>query len=115
MPWRISDFGSGNRLLSGFGSNRYDFYRVAFDEFLDHPVLGIGADNFQQEYLARGHSDETPRYPHSLELRALSQSGVVGTLAALAGLVAALFAGTAAVRARARPGSDPLAVTAIPP
>jgi len=102
---------SGNRLLSGLGSNRYDFYRVAFDEFLDHPVLGIGADNFQQEYLARGHSDETPRYPHSLELRALSQSGVVGTLTALAGLVAALFAGTAAVRASARPGSDPLAVT----
>jgi tetratricopeptide (TPR) repeat protein len=102
---------SGNRLLSGLGSNRYDFYRVAFDEFLDHPVLGIGADNFQQQYLARGHSDETPRYPHSLELRALSQSGVVGTLAALAGLVAAVFAGTAAVRARARPGSDPLAVT----
>jgi tetratricopeptide (TPR) repeat protein len=102
--------GSGNRLLSGFGSNRYDFYRVAFDEFLDHPVLGTGADNFQQEYLARGHSDETPRYPHSLELRALSQSGVVGTLAALAGLIAAVFAGTAAVRARARRGSDPLAV-----
>ena len=103
--------GSGNRLLSGFGSNRYDFYRVAFDEFLDHPALGIGADNFQQQYLARGHSDETPRYPHSLELRALSQSGVVGTLVALAGLIAAVFAGTAAVRARARPGSDPLAVT----
>jgi len=102
---------SGNRLLSGFGSNRYDFYRVAFDEFLDHPVLGIGADNFQQEYLARGHSDETPRYPHSLELRALSQSGVAGTLFALAGLAAAVFAGTAAVRARARSRRDPLAAT----
>ena len=46
--------GSGNRLLSGLGSNRYDFYRVALDEFVAHPLVGIGADNFQQQYLARG-------------------------------------------------------------
>ncbi len=41
-----ADSASGSRLTSGLGSDRYDFYRVALDEFLAHPVVGIGADNF---------------------------------------------------------------------
>src|SRR5204862_2689970 len=94
--------GSGSRLTSGLGSNRYDFYRVALNEFAAHPVAGIGADNFQQQYLRRGRSEETPRYPHSVEMRTLAQTGVVGTLLALAGLAAALAAAGAAVW-RARP------------
>ena len=94
--------GSGSRLTSGLGSNRYDFYRVALDEFAAHPVAGIGADNFQQQYLRHGRSEETPRYPHSVEMRTLAQTGVVGTLLALAGLAAALAAAGAAVW-RARP------------
>jgi O-Antigen ligase len=85
--------GSGSRLTSGFGSNRYDFYRVALNEFVAHPVVGIGADNFQQPYLAHGRSTETPHYPHSVELRTLTQTGLAGALLALVGLGAALFAG----------------------
>jgi tetratricopeptide (TPR) repeat protein len=84
--------GSGARLTSGLGSNRYDFYRVALNEFAAHPVAGIGADNFQQQYLRHGRSYETPRYPHSVELRTLAQTGVIGALLALAGLGAALLA-----------------------
>ena len=38
---------------------------------------------------AYGHSDETPRYPHSVELRTLAQTGVLGALLALVGLGAA--------------------------
>jgi tetratricopeptide (TPR) repeat protein len=98
--------GSGNRLTSGLGSNRYDFYRVALDEFLAHPLVGIGADNFQEQYLVHGRSEETPRYPHSVELRTLSQTGLVGALLALVGLGAALLAGWHALRRRRR--SDPL-------
>jgi hypothetical protein len=94
---------SGSRLTSGLGSNRYDFYRVALDEFLHHPLVGIGADNFEQQYLVHGHSDETPHYPHSVELRTLSQTGLVGVLLAIVGLGAALVA---AARALHRP--DPL-------
>jgi tetratricopeptide (TPR) repeat protein len=100
--------GSGSRLTSGLGSNRYDFYRVSLDEFAAHPLLGIGADNFQQQYLLHRRSDETPRYPHSVELRALVQTGLVGALVALVGLGAALLAGGRAVR-RQTPGErDPL-------
>jgi tetratricopeptide (TPR) repeat protein len=96
--------GGGERLTSGLGSNRYDFYRVALDEFLAHPLVGLGADNFQQQYLRHGRSDETPHYPHSVELRTLSETGLLGALLALAGLAAALLAGGHALQNR----SDPL-------
>jgi O-Antigen ligase len=88
----------GSRLLGGLGSNRYDFYRVALDEFEGHPILGIGAENFSQSYLAHGRSEETPRYPHSVELRTLSQTGLLGALLALVGLGGALTAGWRAMR-----------------
>jgi tetratricopeptide (TPR) repeat protein len=99
-----SDNTSGSRLVSGLGSNRYDFFRVALDEFRAHPLVGIGADNFQQQYLAHGHSDETPHYPHSIELRTLSQTGIIGALIALVGLGAALLAAARGLRR-----TDPLA------
>jgi hypothetical protein len=99
-----ADNTTGNRLISGLGSNRYDFYRVALDEFKNHPLVGIGADNFRQQYLAHGRSEETPRYPHSVELRTLTQTGVIGGLLAVVGLGAALLACWRAMRR-----TDPLA------
>jgi len=72
-------------LVSGLGSNRYDFYRVALDEFAAHPLIGIGVDNFQEQYLAHGRSTETPRYPHSVELRTLTETGTLGGLIAVGG------------------------------
>ncbi len=94
-----ADSTTGNRLVSGLGSNRYDFYRVALDEFVAHPAVGIGADNFAQQYLRHGRSEETPHYPHSVELRTLVETGLVGVLLALVGLGAALLAGARAMRA----------------
>jgi hypothetical protein len=101
-----SQSSGGSHLASGLGSNRYDFYRVALDELLHHPLVGIGADNFEQQYLAHGRSSETPHYPHSVELRTLVQTGLVGALLALVGLGAALVAVGRALRA-----PDPLART----
>jgi tetratricopeptide (TPR) repeat protein len=89
---------SGNRLISGLGSNRYDFYRVAVDQFDSHPIVGIGADNFAQQYLRHGRSAETPHYPHSVELRTLTETGLVGGLLGLLGSCAALTACAAAIR-----------------
>jgi hypothetical protein len=99
---------TGSRLTSGFGSNRYDFYRVALDEFTAHPLLGTGADNFEQQYLAHGRSQETPHYPHSVELRTLTETGLAGTLLAVVGLGAALFAGGRAGLAPVGRRADPL-------
>jgi O-antigen ligase len=104
-----ADSATGSRLVSGLGSNRYDFYRVALDEFAAHPLVGIGVDNYQLQYLAHGRSDETPRYPHSVELRTLTETGVIGALLALAGLGAALLAGMRACRGSPGRDVDPLA------
>jgi len=94
----------GDRLLSGLGSSRYDVYRVALDEFLRHPLVGLGADNFQEQYLVHGRSTETPRYPHSVEMRTIAETGAVGVALALAGLAGALLAAWRAIR-----GPDALA------
>jgi O-Antigen ligase len=93
-----ADKTTGSRLVSGLGSNRYDFYRVALDEFLAHPLVGIGADNFQQQYLEHGRSTETPHYPHSIEFRTLAETGLVGAMLALGGLGGALWAAAGALR-----------------
>jgi O-antigen ligase/polysaccharide polymerase Wzy-like membrane protein len=61
--------------LSG---NRYDVWRVAWHQFERHPTVGAGADNFAVDYLRERRSEEEPRYPFSIELRALGQTGLVG-------------------------------------
>jgi tetratricopeptide (TPR) repeat protein len=77
---------------SGVGGNRYDIWRVALDEFRDAPLYGAGADNFSVAYLRERRSAEEPLYPHSLELRVLSQTGLVGAALFAAFLVAAVLA-----------------------
>ncbi|MCW3004708.1 MAG: hypothetical protein JWQ20_4006 [Conexibacter sp.] len=96
---------SDNRLVGGLGSNRYDFYRVSLDVFADHPIAGVGADNFFEDYLVRGDSPETPSYPHNLALRTLSQTGLIGALLLAGAFGAALVAARRGLR---RP--EPLAV-----
>jgi tetratricopeptide (TPR) repeat protein len=90
--------GDGSRFTTG-GSNRYDFWSVAWDAFGDRPLRGMGAENFQEEYLQRGNSHEQPRYPHSLELGVLSQTGLVGGILLFGGLAAALAAALGTRRA----------------
>jgi tetratricopeptide (TPR) repeat protein len=98
--------GSSNRLTAGLGSNRYDFYRVALDVFADHPIAGVGVENYFQDYLVRGHSNETPSYPHNLALRTLAETGLIGALLLLGAFAAALAAAWRAMRR-----ADPLAAT----
>lgn len=91
-----------NRLVGGLGSARYDFYRVALDAWAERPLTGIGADNYFQAYLRGGDSAETPRYPHSVELRTLAQTGLVGVVLLLGGLGAALVAAVRGMRTGGR-------------
>jgi O-antigen ligase len=95
-----SPFGGASRFSGSLGTNRYDFWRVALDQFADSPVAGNGADNFQEAYLAARRSDEAPRYPHSVELRTLSETGLVGTGLLGVGIGAALWAAALAIRRR---------------
>ncbi len=83
------------------GSGRYDFWRVSLDAFLTHPIGGLGQDNFDNYYVARRRTSEEPSWTHSLELRLLTHTGLVGFLLFAAFLIAAIVA---ALRGRARPG-----------
>ena len=95
----------GATRLGRLGSNRYDFWRVALNRFEHAPLVGIGADNFQEAYLERAKSGEQPLYPHSVELRTLSQTGLVGALLLGIALAAAITAAVRATRRRAGIGS----------
>jgi O-Antigen ligase len=83
------------------GSGRYDFWRVALDAFVSHPIGGLGQDNFGDYYLLHGHTGEEPSWPHSIELRLLASTGIVGFALFAVFLVAAV---RAALRARSREG-----------
>jgi hypothetical protein len=68
----------GSSHLVTLGSNRYDFWRVAGDEFVDHPLVGIGSRGFIAAYLRHRRSPETPARVHSLPLEVLTEDGLVG-------------------------------------
>lgn len=88
----------------GVGGARADYYRVALDAFRDHPITGIGADNFAQDYLARDRVGERPTSPHSIELRTLAQTGIVGGALLLAAFAAAFAAAWQAFQRRSGVG-----------
>jgi O-antigen ligase len=48
---------------AGLGSNRYDFWRVAANEFRRHPVNGVGVDNFAIDYAKQRKSDASSPRP----------------------------------------------------
>jgi hypothetical protein len=85
------------------GSSRYDFWRVSLDAFAAHPVGGLGEDNFGDYYLRHRRTAEEPSSTHSIELRLLAQTGVVGFVLLSAFMICAL---RLAIRARRR--GDPL-------
>ncbi|MEA2142676.1 MAG: hypothetical protein QOI64_1106 [Solirubrobacteraceae bacterium] len=91
---------AGARFTQTLGSNRYDFWRVAWDGFERRPLTGIGADNFRHDYLRERRSDEEPYYPHSVVIRALSQTGLIGALLLFAAIAFALAAARDAIRGR---------------
>jgi O-antigen ligase len=85
------------------GSSRYDFWRVALDAFVAHPIGGLGQDNFADYYVPHRRTADEPAWTHSLELRLLTHTGIVGFLIFAVFLVAAL---AAALRVRRRPGPE---------
>jgi O-antigen ligase len=81
------------------GSGRYDIWRSSLDAFRAHPIGGLGQDNFGDWYLTHRHTAEEPLWTHSLELRLLAHTGIVGFLL-FAGFLAAAFAAALAARRR---------------
>ena len=99
-PGESRDIDSSYYLGSGLGGNRYDLWRVALLQFREHPIVGAGSENFAVDYLRERRTFEETLHPHSLALRSLGQTGLVGALLLLGALAAAVAAGIAAVRRR---------------
>lgn len=91
---------SGARFTQTLGSNRYDFWRVAWDGFERRPLTGIGADNFRHDYLRARQSGEEAYYPHSVVIRTLSQTGLVGALLLFGAIGCALASVVRTIRTR---------------
>jgi hypothetical protein len=82
---------SSSRFTSG-GGNRYDYWRIAWNQFTDHPLDGIGAGNFDRTYFLERRTNEDVRQAHSIELQTLGDTGLVGAIL-LATFLIAVFAG----------------------
>lgn len=88
-----------SRLSSG-GGNRFDYWRVAWQQFESRPLLGIGAGNYDTTYFRDRRTTEDVRQAHSFPLQTLGDTGLLGASA-----LVALLAALAAAFARARPAA----------
>ena len=68
-----------SRLVSG-GGYRYDYWRIAWKVWKNHPLIGVGAGNYTASYLLARRSGDYVQNPHSLELQVVSELGVIGGL-----------------------------------
>lgn len=89
---------SGTRFSAGLSSNRPDYWRVAVDLAVEHPLQGVGAGNFAGRYLGLRRASTTPEAAHSTWLGTAAELGLPGLLA----LVAAAGACAVAVVRRFR-------------
>ncbi|WP_157592448.1 O-antigen ligase family protein [Solirubrobacter soli] len=87
---RVERTGSGpaqgadpSRLVSA-QSNRYEYWRVAVNEFADSPLQGGGSGSFRTVWLRERTIDETVRDAHSLYIETAAELGLVGLLALVA-------------------------------
>jgi hypothetical protein len=66
-----------SRLTSGAG-NRYDYWRIAWQQFRERPIRGFGAGNYDATYFKERRTTENVRQAHSIELQMLGELGIVG-------------------------------------
>lgn len=94
-----------SRFTSG-GGNRYDYWRIAWEQFTDHPLNGVGAGNFDRTYFIERRTREDVRQAHSIELQTLGDTGLIGALALGAFLVAVFVGLWRRAQAARRRGSE---------
>lgn len=78
------------RLFSTSGSDRSDYWRVAWEAFAEEPALGDGAGTFARTWLEERPIPQPARDAHSLYLETLAELGPVGLALLLVALGAPL-------------------------
>jgi O-antigen ligase len=94
--------------ISGGTSGRSDLWRVAWEVFKSHPVVGVGVGNFQvveNHYVLRPgainriqYITDVPYLVHNTYLQFLAETGVIGLLAFLVVVIAVLVSAYQAAR-----------------
>jgi hypothetical protein len=95
-----------SRLFTFSNNGRTVLWRAAWDEYVDHPLLGGGAGSFQRQWFAVRTTPYSVVDAHNLYAQTLGELGLVGALLLAVFLGAPLLA---AVKAR----RQPLAVAAL--
>lgn len=90
--------------LGSVGGQRYDLWRVSWNEFESAPVGGVGEGNYRFQYYEQRATDRNLEDPHSLPFRLLAETGIVGLLL-FTGVIVALCIGVAR-SAREAPPND---------
>jgi len=91
-------------------SPRYALWQDALDLWREHPLVGLGQDNFAQAYITeRTSGTDEPRWTHSLPLRLLVHTGLVGAVLFGLFVIAAAWAVIAGWSRRAGGGHARLA------
>jgi hypothetical protein len=85
---------TGTRYGLDFRTERGDVWRVARDNFADHPLDGLGSGGFRASYMLHRRETIEPEDPHSVEMLMASELGIPGIMlfatAAISAVVAAL-------------------------
>ncbi|HSB39633.1 MAG TPA: O-antigen ligase family protein [Gaiellaceae bacterium] len=97
---------ASGRLFSLSGSNRSEYWRLAWREWTGHAALGGGAGSYQRFWLRHRSTDLPVRDAHSLYLETLAELGPIGLVLLLCALAAPLVAVRAA-------RASPLAAAAL--
>jgi putative inorganic carbon (HCO3(-)) transporter len=99
-----------NQGLNGASNGRPGLVSGGLELFADRPVWGYGSGSFQTEYAARHHG-EALSASHTIPITIAAEQGLIGELAYLALVVAALV--TLLQRARADPARAAIAAAFI--
>ena len=82
---------SSSRFTFNAGSERYDQWRVAFDDFKEEPLLGDGGGGFNYSYTRkREYAELYVHDAHSIEMELLSELGIVGLVLFMIAIAAAI-------------------------
>jgi hypothetical protein len=82
----------GETRLGATSGQRYDLWRIAWNEFRSAPVTGVGESSYAPGYYRQRATDRNLSTPHSLAFSTLAETGIVGVLALAGMVVAALLA-----------------------